>query len=268
MASRAATGRAIAIIVGLVLAIVAAFLLWRYVSAADQRAQEGAELVDVFVAIQGIPEGTTAQTAVANQLIELDQVPSVNRPDSAITTLEEIFGLAAIAPIQDGAILQAEMFGDPTIADADFDLVEGQVAISLQVGIPEGVSGFLNQGDRVGVIAHIDAQPATADVVPGPDGGVVAATQQPEIDITTSKYLTDGDVLAIGQRVITTDAEGNQADQVDQTGQVLVTLAVTPEAAEQLVFANNEGIMHFTLLPEGGELGDTPGTTYDTLFGR
>jgi len=268
VASRAATGRAIAIIVGLVLALVAAFLLWRYVNAADQRALEGAELVDVFVAVGGIPEGTTAQTAVSNRLIELDQLPSDNRPDTAITTLDEISGLAALAPIQDGAILQSGQFGDPTIADADFKLEEGQVAVSLQVGIPEGVSGFLDQGDTVGVIAHIDAQLANANVELGPDGSPVVSTAQPEVDTTTSKYLTAAEILAIGQRIISTDAEGNQAEGVETGGQVLVTLSVTPTDAERLVFANNEGIMHFTLLPEGEELGETPGTTYDTLFNQ
>lgn len=267
MASRAATGRAIAIIVGLVLALVAAFLLWRYVSAADQRAQEGAELVDVFVATGGIPEGMTAQTAVSNRLIELDQLPSDNRPDTAITTYDEISGMAALAPIQDGAILQTGQFGDPTIADADFKLEEGQVAISLQAGIPEGVSGFLDQGDQVGIIAHIGAPLATSEVVLGPDGAPVIATAQPEVDVvTTSKYVTSAEILAIGQRIISTDDEGNQAEGVETGGQVLVTLSVTPTDAERLVFANNEGIMHFTLLPEGEELGDTPGATFDNLF--
>ncbi len=268
MASRAATGRAIAIIVGLVLALVAAFLLWRYVSAADQRAQEGAELVDIFVAQGAITAGTTGQNAIRSQQVVLDQIPSDNRPANAITTFDEIVNLTAVSTIPDQAVIQVGMFGESTIADTQFELNEGQVAISLQVGIPEGVGGFLNQGETVGIIAHIDAQVATTQIAEGPDGPVVTATEAPEVEVTTSKYLASGEVLSLGQRIISTDAEGNQNDAVEQTGQVLVTLSVTPEAAEQLVFANNEGIMHFTLLPEGGELGDTPGTTFDTLFNR
>ena len=75
-----------------------------------------------------------------------------------------------------------------------------------------------------------------------------------------------GEVLAIGRRVISQDAEGNQQDTVEQTEQVLATLAVEPALAERLTFAYNEGILHFTLLPEGGEIGQTPGATFDTLF--
>lgn len=270
MASRVATARTVAIVAGLVLALVAAVLLWRYVRAADQRALEGATIVDVFVATAGIAEGTTTQTAVQQDLIEVDQVPNDVRPPGAVTNIEDLNGLAAAAPIQPGAILQLGMFADPTELATQFrELREGEVAISLQVGIPEGVAGNLSQGDQVAIITHIDAQLATTTVTTGPDGGVIEATEQPEVSVTTSQYLTDAEILSVGQRVATTTAEGETAPQNQQdTGSTLVTLAVTLEDAERLVFANNEGIFHFTLLPEGAELGDTPGVTFDSLFPR
>ncbi len=267
MASRAATGRAIAIIAGLVLAAVAAFLIWRYVDTADQRAQEGAELVDVFVATGGIPEGTTAQNAVSQDLIDVDQIPTTNRPESAITSLEQISGLAATAPIQAGAVIQQGQWGDPTLIDADFEVPEGLVAISLQVGIPEGLSGYLSQGDRVAVIAHIAAPPATTSTTLDDQGNEVETVQEDELQTTRAEFVArDGEVLAIGRRVITTNEEGTQEDEVQQTEQVLATIAVTPEDAEKLVFSTNEGLLHFALLPETGELPNTPGRTFDDLF--
>ncbi|MBY5162896.1 Flp pilus assembly protein CpaB [Salsipaludibacter albus] len=269
MASRAATGRAIAIIAGLVLALIAAFLIWRYVNTADQRAQEGAELVDVFVASGGIPEGTTAQSAVSQNLIELDQVPTDVRPENAITSLEQISGLAATADIEPGSFIQQGQWGDPTIIDADFEVPEGLVAISLQVGIPEGLSGYLTQGDRVAVIAHIQAPPSTTSTTIGPDGNPVEETvEDAELDTTRAEFVArDGVVLTVGQRTIATNEEGTQEDEI-QTDEALVlaTVAVTPEDAEKLVFSSNEGLLHFALLPETGELPDTPGRTFDDLF--
>ncbi len=266
MASRAATGRAIAIVVGLVLALVSAFLVWRYVSAADQRAMEGAELVDVFVATTAVPAGTTVQNAVSQQWIEAQQLPTANRPETAVTNLTEIAGLAALDPIQQGAILQIGQFGDPAVANAEFTLDEGQVALTVQVGIPEGVGGYLTQGDTAGIIAHIDAQVTTAPTLDA-EGNVVEPAAPAEATVTRTQFLGTGEVLAIGQRVVSTDDQGNRQDQVQQGDeQVLATLSVTPADAERIVFAQNEGLLYFTLLPDGAELGDTPSTQYDSLF--
>lgn len=266
MATRAATGRAIAIIVGLVLALVAAFLLWRYVDAADERAFEGAELVDVFVAVEAVPEGTTGQRALQQNLIDAEQVPNEFRPEAAVTTLDEISDLAARDPILSGTILQLGMFADPTDVTTDFDLQEDEVAISLQVGIPEGVAGNLSQGDTVGVITHIDASITATALIPGEEGEG-QQIQQSEFEETRAEYITDAEILAIGQRsTAPVDEEGQAAPVPGSENAVLVTLAVTREESERLVFANNEGVFHFTLLPEGAEVGDTPGVTYQNLF--
>lgn len=251
------------------MAAVAAFLLWSYVNTADERARADAEPVEVWVSSGAIPQGMTMETALARDLIELAQVPSVNRPADAIVTLEQISGLATLYPVLSQVVLQQGMWGDPTSIEANFDVDEGQVALSLQVGVPEGVSGFLDQGDQIGIIAHIDAQLPSSGVALGPDGGVVTATEPQEVSVTTSQYVTDAEVLAVGQRVDATPGEagGNSAES-QPVGQVLVTVSVSPEDAERLVFATNEGAVYFTLLPDGGESGDTPGTQFDTLFDR
>lgn len=266
MASRAVNGRAVAIIVGLVLALVAAFLIWRYVGAADQRAQVDAELVDVYVATGSIPEGLTAQNANQQGLIEIDEVPTANRPDTAVTNLGDIAGLVSGGTIPAGAFIQTDQWVESTLAGADLDVDEGLVGVSLQVGIPEGLSGYLAPGDDVAIISHIDAQLQTTEVTEGPDGGVITASEVPEVTVTKSQFVGAGEVLTIGRRVISQDAEGNQDDSVQQTEQVLATVAVEPAVAERLVFAYNEGLLHFTLLPEGGQLADTNGATFDTLF--
>lgn len=267
MASRAATGRAVAIIVGLVLALVAAFLIWRYVGAADQRAQEDAELVDVYVATGSIPEGLTAQNANQQGLIEIDQVPTANRPDTAVTNLGDIAGLVSGGTIPAGAFIQTDQWVESTLASADLDVEEGLVGVSLQVDIPQGLSGYLAPGDDVAIISHIDAQLRTTEVTEGPDGGVIEATEIPEVAVTKTQFVGAGEVLAIGQRVIEQDAEGNQQEQLNaEQTLVLATVAVEPAVAERLVFAYNEGLLHFTLLPEGGQLADTNGATFDTLF--
>jgi Flp pilus assembly protein CpaB len=95
-------------------------------------------------------------------------------------------------------------------------------------------------------------------------------TVEPTQSVVTQYLLQDVEVLAVGRRVVT---EGE--DQVQQTEQMLMTLALDPEDAERLVFAWNNGTLHFTLLPpevEGSEIPilerpvETPGRSFDTIF--
>lgn len=267
MASRAATGRIIAIVAALILSLGGAFLLWRYVSGADQRAQQGAVLTDVYVATGGIPQGMTAQTAVQNDLIVLDQVAAGNVPDGAIVQLEQISGLVATVPILPGEIIQLARFGDPTLTSATIDVPSDRVGMSLLVDVPEGMAGYLTPGDTIAVIGHLEVQGADTTFL-GPDGQVILEADvdgdQPKAQ---SKYVaTDVEVLGVGRRVIVTDDAGNEADQVQQTEQVLLTVAVLPGDAERLAFMHYEGEMYLTLLPEGAVLSDTPGRTSDSVF--
>lgn len=267
MASRAATGRLIAIVVALALALGGVFLLWRYVAAADQRAQEGAVLTDVFIATGGIPQGTTAQAAVQNDLIVLDQVPAANVPQGAVSRLEQISGQVATAAILPGEVIQTARFGDPTLANAVVDIPPDRVAMSLQVGVPEGVAGYLTPGDRIGVIGHLAVDAQDPPVV-GPDGEVIGGGGVDSQASFESNYVaTDVEVLAVGQRVIGTDQAGNEVDQVQQTELVLVTVAVTPADAERLTFMHYQGQMYFTALPEGFEVPDTQGQDAESVFG-
>lgn len=268
MASRAATGRAVAVIVGLALAAIAALLLWRYVDAADRRARGDAEEVVVFRATTGIPEGTSINTANDAGMFESSSVARSDLPADPVTELVAVAGQVAVGPIQEGAVLQVAMFGPPNLAEADFEVEDGRVGISLQMAAPEGASGYLGPDDRVGVIAHIAAPPVSTSTELDDQGNPIEITEQPEVPETRAQFVaTDAKVLAIGRREVVTDELGNQDEQVDTTQElVLVTLSVTPDEAEKLVFANYEGLLYLTIQPALGELPDTQGRDFDNLF--
>lgn len=269
MASRAATGRAIAIILAVVLAAGGAFFVWRYAQQADERAMAGAELVDVFVASGGIPQGMTANTAVQQELIEPDQVPRQNLPPNAVGSLEDISGLAALSPIYPGTILVLPQFGDPTLAVTELDIPEDHVAMSLQVTIPPGVAGHVRTGDQIGIIGHMTVEPQTTTVI-GPDGEVIVEAVEPgagEGPVTTSKFVASNiEVLSVGQLVVSQNEQGEETATQQEGGAVLLTLAVRPPVAEQLTYLTLEGQMYFTLLPDDFELPETGGVTIDNVF--
>lgn len=268
MARLPSTGRTLAIVAALVLAGVATFAIFRYVDGLRDEAFQEAELVEVYTASAVIPAGTAAQTIIGQGLIEVDDVPREDRPDNAITSLEQIQGLVTLDRVLAGEVIQAARFGDPaTAAATGFEIPEDRQAISIEVGVPPGVAGYIKPQDRISVIAHI-AAPAPSEVVLGPDGTPVEPTQEGDAaEETRSQFVVqDIEVLAVGRRVVTTNEQGQTQDQVQQTESVLTTIAVTDQDAEKLVFALNEGSLYFTLLPEGYEAQDTPGRTFDDLF--
>jgi pilus assembly protein CpaB len=246
-------GKTIAVVLALLLAAAATIAIFLYVQGIEERAFEDAELVEVFVAQGPIEAGTTAGEAGDAGLIARDTAPRGNVPVGAITQLEQIDGLVAVDRILTGEILLRERWGSQEDVSVAFEIPEGFEAIAVEVGIPPGVAGYIRAGDRVSLIATVEAPGATTT----DDEGNV--TQQ--AGELRSQYLLQAiEVLAVGQRTV--QAEGEQAPQ----GSVLMTVALEPEDAERLVFAINNASLYFTLLPEDAEAQDTPGRTLDDLF--
>jgi pilus assembly protein CpaB len=265
MASLRSNTRVIAIVVAVLLAGVAAFALFSYIRGVETRTQEEFDPVDAFVATEQIAAGTTAEAAVAAGLIEPRSVPQASLPANAVASLTQIEGTVATVDILPGEVIVADRFGETTAAPRGLrEIPQDMEAISVQVGVVQGVAGFISPGDQVSVIAEV-LLPTEEEAV---DEEVAPVTGESTV---VQYLLQDVEVLAVGRRVI---QEGE--DQVQQTEQVLMTLAVEPEDAERLVFAFNNGSLHFTLLPPESEDPDdepgldrpidTPGRTFDTIF--
>jgi pilus assembly protein CpaB len=263
MAKFGGNTRIVAIVAAVLLAVVAAVALLSYIRGVEVRTQEEFEPVDAFVATERIAAGTSAEVAVAGGLIEPRAIPQASLPANAIGSLTQIEGTVATVDILPGEVIVAERFGDSTAAPSGLrEIPQDKEAISIQVGVVQGVAGFISPGDQVSVIAELLLPPGT-------EAQDVEAAEDEELTIV-QYLLQDVEVLAVGRRVV---QEGE--DQVQQTEQVLMTLALDPEQAERLVFAYNNGALHFTLLPPESEDPDdpgldrpvdTPGRTFDTIL--
>lgn len=258
MARIRGVGRAAAIVASLVLAAVATFAIWSYIQGIEDRAMADAEPVEVFVAEQEIPAGITAGQAGEAGLIERSTVPRGNVPDGAIGSLDQISGLVTDAPILPGEVLVRGRWVDPEEAEAGamLEIPEDFEAVSVQVGIPPGVAGFVRPGDQVSLIVTTETP---GDTILQEDG-----TQIEEAGEVSTQYLLQGiQVLSVGQRITTEEGE---EDVSEDGGNVLLTVALEPEDAERLVFAIENASLYFTLLPEDAEPADTPGRSLDNLF--
>jgi pilus assembly protein CpaB len=196
----------------LVFGLLAAFSVSRYLSSAQ--ANNG-NMTKVTVAKVDIPLGTKI---IAEQVGEVE-VPAGTAPDGTFESADKLVGRVAVVNIAPReAITDAKLAPAGTEGGLTAVIPEGYRAMTVKVDDAVGVSGFIQPGAVVDVVVVID--PADKGINQDPISKVV---------------LQNIKVLANGQNI---DKPKNEREA---TTVKAVTLQVTPEQAEKLALAANEG---------------------------
>lgn len=253
------TRRAIAFLLAVALAILAVVAVLNYVRNVESQAASEADLVRGYVATQRIEPGTLADTAIQLEAIREEQIPRELLAPDAVTDLTLIGGRTVQEVILPGDQILTTRFSEPGQSANVLTIPPDHQAMSFAVGIPDGVAGFLREGDFVSIISVADATGAQLD----DDGEPTDETFSDQI----AKYvLQDVEILAIGRRTAPTE-QAPAGGTEEGGGGVLLTVAVTPEEAERLVFGEVNTNLWLTLLPEDErDPVTTPGVTADSFF--
>ena len=222
---------------------VAALLLFNYVSGLEDKANQDAELVEVFAARSPIPQSTDAGVALDAGDIARDEIPRKFYPADAITSINDIEGKVAILDIAPGTVITKAMFVDPANASVSFRSRlqdPTHVAVSIQVDTIRGVGGFLQPGDDVNILVNVTegGGPATnADAAAAADPNAPVCPELAFLcgDAVRPAYFVyqKVNILAVGSLAelqpgeATEDAEGTST----QTNTGLITFNVPPDAA-------------------------------------
>ena len=253
MAAVSMSRRTIALVLAVALAALATIALISYIRGLEDKAFQGTETVEVFVAKQDIPAGVSGDTASQQGLILRTTVPAKVRPDGAITSIEQISGhLAAVQIYKDEIIVQQRFVLPGAAVKGVLPIPPGKQAVSIAIAGAPAVSGFVQPGDQVSLIVQ-----TTSNLVPGNRKG----------GSFVHYVMQNLDVIAVGSRIVSTSttASNAQAQQAEQ-GAGVFTFAVTPAQAEQIIFASLNTTMYFTLLPEKSPAAKTAGRTFANLF--
>jgi Flp pilus assembly protein CpaB len=246
--------RTIALVAAVALAALATIALISYIRGLEDRVYTGVETVKVFVAKQDIPAGTSGDTASQQAIIESRTVPAKVRPTGAITSLEQISGRFAAVQIFKDEIIVGQRFVAPgASATHVLPIGPGKQAVSVAISGAPAVASFVQPGDKVSLIVQTTSNLVRGNARGGP----------------FVKYVMQGlDVIAVGSRVISTgtSATAQQNANQQQSNAAIFTFAVTPQQAEQLVFATLNTTLYFTLLPENSPTARTNGRTFANLF--
>lgn len=208
----------------IIVAVLGTVVLVNYVRSAEARALAGERLVDVLVLTQDVPAGTAADDLA--ELVRVESVPSKIHSDGAVSSLEALTGRVTAVELLSGETLVERRFVAPENAGIS-ELPPGHLEVTVSLDPDRAVGGAASAGQRVAVLASFAAAPdapARTEVIL--DGALVTRVQ------LASESSAPG----------TAPGETGSAVRVSAPSQpVLVTLALSPDAAETFVFAAEHG---------------------------
>jgi pilus assembly protein CpaB len=221
-------------------------LVFLYVQRVDDRALEDQQPRRVLVVKTLIGQGTSVAEAERAGAFELRDVASSSVAPGALGDLTPVRNLVALAPLFPGEqVLQAK-FGNPGSASA-LALPAGKIAVSVQLGDPARVAGFVQPGSEVALFASLS--------VP-----VSGKTTQ-----VTNVLLPRVTVIAVGPSTVTQATQDANANP-EALPRALMTLALSQSEAQRVIFADGQGELYFGLLDKQSKTGKGSPTTLQNLF--
>lgn len=198
------------LIVAVVLAIAVGWLTLNYLSSVQHQADAEGAPRSVLVAAQEIPARVTIVPAM---LTTVTRPASAVDPD-AISDPAQAVGALSLITIPAGAAITTSKIGHPADVGLPVRLTPGMRAVSIAVDKVKGVSGLIEPGDLVDVIAD------------APRGNGL-----PPHAVTILRGIR---ILAIGDQLEYSSATPSPSEENATT----VTLEVTPKQADLLTMAD------------------------------
>jgi pilus assembly protein CpaB len=243
----------------LLLAAVGTIAVLVYVRNADARAMAGKRATPVVVADTRVPAGTSAEAALRNGWLRLEKMPAETVPTNALGEISaELAKLVATADIQAGQLLLKSMFAATKPTAAGLPIPEGKVAVSIELGAPQRVAGYVKAGSQIAVF---DTYTVLDEKSRTPSGA--GLEKQHESTQVTRLLLPKVEVLALGAPPNPNVKSGDGGGQ----GGVLVTVAATQAEAERLIQRAQFGTLHFALLTDSSQIAPGNGTDSRSVFG-
>jgi pilus assembly protein CpaB len=220
----------IALVVAVFFGLIAAYGIFNFLRQQRQAAEAlRTQTQDVVIAAKDIPAGSTiAEAMLKDGTVRAIKWPKASVPAGAFGTPKEVIGkVNRVKIMANEPILESRLSGEG--AGLTVRLEPGKRAMAVRVDEIIGVSGFIVPDDRVDVIVTT-TPPGTAD----------------NKDARLSKIVLQN------KRVLSVAQSTEQKDGKPQVARS-ITLEVSPEEAEKLSLAYQEGPIVLALRGVGDE---------------
>ena len=230
------SSRGVVAAVAFLLAAIATVAVLLYVSGVRDEAEGGGDQIEVVISDVDLPAGADLDDAIADGSFSTSTIAEDDLVEGVVTSLEQLEGRVTRYPILAGEqITTARLQGSADqLPGGVLGIPKGFEAISVSLDVPRVIGGAAQPGDHVTVFATFSHAGQSAIEVP-----------------VTVNLVADAQVLKAENPIAEDTAAGG-------AGQTLITLALRPRDAQQLVFAQEVGTVWMALIGPGEEGIDTP----------
>jgi pilus assembly protein CpaB len=198
-------------------AVIATFGVYRYLQQAKLNSQVSTQ--SVVVAARDVTEGEKLDRLA----LSATQWPSGTAPESAFTSIDSAIGRVVRVPVFKGEpIVPGRLAPAGTGPGLEVKIAPGKRAMALKINDVAGISGLIQPNSRVDVLVTLQAN------------------QQQSTKEQAKMFMDNMRVLSVGTQV----ERGEDGKPIQAT---TATLEVTPQQAEQLAVAMNEGTIQLVL---------------------
>ncbi len=207
----------------LIFAIIAGIAVFSFAKQVEKTSEEN--LTDVVVAVKSIPQ----RTLITADMLEVRKLPSTAVNPKAVTALSYAIGKVSNSSIEVDEQVLVSNVSEKSIdtGGLSYNIPAGKRAFSIEVDDKSGVAGYIKKGDHVDVVAALMiAKNNTATTTK--ESKTVLLLQNIEVLVTSTATL---------------NSDGKSK------GYTIITLAVTPEEALKLFYAQVNGRFNVILRP-------------------
>lgn len=218
------------LIVALVVAVLTGWLTLNYLSSIQRSSAVANQPTEILVAAQEIP----ARIPITAAMIAKTTRPAAAVEPDALTDPAKVIGALSLITIPAGSTITLSKVGHPSDVGLPVRLKPGMRAVSISIDKVKGVSGLIEPGDRVDVVAI----PPKSTAVPPPAATILRGIR----------------VLAVGPLLENTSATPPPEAQISTT----ITLEVTPKQVDLLEMADLNTVLRLALRSPREPLNSAP----------
>ena len=223
--------RTVLLVAAILVAALGAGLVLVYVHDVNQRVKAREAPERILIAKKIIPAGTTGAAASASGDLEFMKIAREAVAPGALTSIDPVANLVALAPIYPGEQILSIKFGKQGASNLLTIPTAGTMALSISLPGPARVNGFIAPGSEVAVFLTANG--------------------------STKVILDRVTVIAVGTRTLVPSS--GQATGADQQSDV-VTFGGTAAQAQTLIYAQSTGSLYLSLLTENSTVPSLPPT--------
>jgi Flp pilus assembly protein CpaB len=232
-----------------VLAVAAAAAVILYTQGVKEQAEGNSAFQTVIVSSVEIRANEALNPLVAQDVFKQIRVPQEALVAGAVTDIRQFEDATTTSTILANEQIPISRLSSGPRPN-ELGISEGHIAVAVELDAPQGGTGNVQPGDKVSVFATYQNVQATGgnlrQAVNNP--AAVTATRKVDLPDFTVTLIPTVKVLRIQNPEV--DTETGQQNDSDR---IRITLDLLPQDAQNLVFAQENGLVWLGLLPPDEE---------------